>query len=497
MKKSITILCALAMSTLLSYGQNVTVQSAVGMNLNNFLMQNLVGQGVYIYNAKFNNMAGAIQAIYPQIGTFQSNGFAGLSMTSGIVLTTGNVSVAGGPNSSPAASASVSPRYIDPQMNTMDVTDNAFSCATLDFDFVCLSPYVTFTYCFGSEEYPEWVASQYNDVFVFFLTGPDPETGETVTRNIAMIPNSADSTHPYGIPVSINTINPGQPGANAYGTPPGEVYYTYTQYYCDNNTVGNTGIEYDGYTAKLMASAMVYPCQSYHMHISVCDVSDNQFQSGVFLEGNSFSTNTAGIGLASVNVDTVFRGTPKQIPVSLAGTDFDTATVHVSFGGDAIYGIDLLCSKEDGTVLNIGDIFTIGQNSAMLSIQVLPNVTEPISFDIYFQTAFCPEYPNLLVADTVHMILAPERANSGIVDVEESDALRISPNPATDQLTVSAAEALRKVVIIDAAGREVYSQVVAAGSNVATLNISHLAAGIYTLQAFTSTGELAGRVVVK
>ena len=214
-KNSILLVLALVAASFAS-AQNVTVSSAVGQNIGAFINNELVGSGVYIYNAKFNGVTGSIRAQWPQVGTFQANGFGGLSMDNGIVLTTGNVSMAAGPNDQTSGSAAVSSYYTDPEMAARGYTTSATSCATIDFDFVCLSNSVSFTYCFGSEEYNEYVYSTFNDVFVFLLTGPDPITGEVVTRNIAMIPNTQDSLHPDGIAVSINAVNNGSTGSFAF-----------------------------------------------------------------------------------------------------------------------------------------------------------------------------------------------------------------------------------------------------------------------------------------
>ena len=481
--------------------QNVTVQSVVGQNVGNFLMQNLVGEGVYIYNAKYNGNYNSIPSQHQQIGTFQANGFSGLSMESGIVMTTGYVTVAEGPNSSAAApSYGTYPSYsyyIDPQMAARNIVTNAAACSTLDFDFVSLSSSVSFTYCFGSDEYPEYVGSQYNDVFVFFLTGPDPVTGQTVTRNIAMIPGTVDADHPYGIPVAVNTVNPGQRGSSAFGTEPDGCYYTYTQYYCDNNTVGNTGIEYDGYTSKLAAAASVMPCQSYHMHISVCDVSDNSYQSGVFIEGRSFTIANERLGLTVTNVDTVHLGSPQHISVGLSGDAYDSAEVYVHFGGDAVYGIDLLCSTADGTVLNSGDAIHLGQSPSTLTLQVLPNVQAPVDFEMIFAISYCPEYPNLLVYDTVNFVLSPTASGNGIEAVGLEQMLTLLPNPASEKITVNSHSVMSRVVLVDAAGREVLARDLAGGEHAVTLDVSHLDNGVYTLCASTASGMITRQLAIR
>ena len=104
MKKLVTMVCVLTCLGALS-AQNVTTHSVVGTTPQQFVIDNLAGGGVYIFNAKFNGSAGAIAD--DQIGTFESNGFEGISMENGIVLTSGMRSFADGPNNQSGGSISV------------------------------------------------------------------------------------------------------------------------------------------------------------------------------------------------------------------------------------------------------------------------------------------------------------------------------------------------------------------------------------------------------
>ena len=41
-----------------------------------------------------------------------------------------------------------------------------------EFDFHAGGDSISFNYVFGSDEYPAYVNTQYNDIFAFFLSGP-------------------------------------------------------------------------------------------------------------------------------------------------------------------------------------------------------------------------------------------------------------------------------------------------------------------------------------
>ena len=60
-----------------------------------------------------------------------------------------------------------------------------YNAATLEFDFIPYADTVRFKYVFGSEEYPDYVGSSFDDAFGFFITGP----GIAGTLNMATLPN--------------------------------------------------------------------------------------------------------------------------------------------------------------------------------------------------------------------------------------------------------------------------------------------------------------------
>ncbi len=283
MRKNIFFLLILAVIQVTLFGQNnnVTVQSLMGTHVDTILKHHLAGEGVELSNGRFNNVPGNVTS--DQIGTFNSNNYTQFPFATGLVMTTGNVSIAAGPNNLYNAS--------DPTGNYTDAILQQYAtsalqhCAALDFDFLAYADTFAFNYVFGSEEYPNFVCASFNDIFIFLLTGPDPVTGITSTKNVAIIPGTISATNPQGLPVSINTVNGGTSGGSASNCYNG----TYSAYYV-SNPVNSNGVQYNGRTVQLSAESKILACETYHMHLAIGNGVDNLYDSGVFLGGKSFQS---------------------------------------------------------------------------------------------------------------------------------------------------------------------------------------------------------------
>jgi len=303
---------------LFAQNNNVTVQSLQGTHIDTILKYYLAGEAVELSNGQFNGQPGNVN--YNQIGTFARNNYTQFPFDSGLVMTTGAVTVAAGPNSSGSSSSAISNYYTDPILQQSGLaTATLYSSAALDFDFLAYADTFAFNYVFGSEEYPSFVCATFNDLFVFMLTGPDPVTGVSTTRNVAVVPGTVTAANPNGLPVSISTINGG--GGNS---DPGCYNGTYSAYFISSNT-GNNGVEYNGRTVELTAEGKILACENYHMHLAISNVGDNSYDSGVFLEGKSFKSELSTkllmrnsyclhesiqFNYQAENVDTVFILTP-------------------------------------------------------------------------------------------------------------------------------------------------------------------------------------------
>lgn len=209
-----------------------------------------------------------------QLGSF-SNGLSSINIEDGVIISTGAIGNAVGPNTSP----SITTGYFDPGTDSdLDAISGGgalYDIAKIEFDFTPTEDQITFEYAFASDEYCEFAGTQYNDVFGFFISGPGingPYSNNS--ENIAIIPGTGDN-------VAINSIN----------------HYTNVAYYLDNAITESCGsgfpvapsdIEFDGFTTVLTAIANVIPCETYHIKLIIADRGDDIYDSAVFLKANSF-----------------------------------------------------------------------------------------------------------------------------------------------------------------------------------------------------------------
>ena len=227
------------------------------------LVDAIVGSGITIVPGTL-SYTGAATA-----SGFFNNGLAsGIGIQSGILLTSGDASLAQGSNTIDNHSdnnglpgdadldATLPPGY-----STNDAT-------VLEFDFTTTSGNLYFNYVFASEEYNEWVNSEYNDVFAFFLDG----------TNIALIPGTTT-------PVSVNSVNGGNPlGVDA----------SHPESF-NNNDPSDGGpfysFAFDGFTDVFTAQALDIGSGTHHIKLAIADSGDWTLDSGIFIQGGTFSDN--------------------------------------------------------------------------------------------------------------------------------------------------------------------------------------------------------------
>lgn len=238
------------------------------------LAEIIAGAGVTVSNA---SITGSPQAI----GAFVNGAMASnLALSSGVVLSSGNVQDIAGNEGSFASSNLGQPgnAFLQQQAGVQ-----SFDAVVLKFDFVPNADLIQFSYAFGSEEYPNFVCTNFNDMFAFTIQGvtvPMPQT------NIALIPGTST-------PVSINSVN-----NQGCGT---ATYYL--------NNAGSQVVAFGGMTTTMIAESEVICGETYTLRLMISDGGDGIYDSGCFIQENSLTTGNVTVQTSTATGDNfVYEG---------------------------------------------------------------------------------------------------------------------------------------------------------------------------------------------
>ena len=357
-----------ALFTLLALGlsaqMEVTDASTAPFTPENLISNIFLGDGVEVLNVSYE---GDPQAV----GFFKNAGNV-IGIDRGILLTSGraaSVNCGGGPLGADCTGDQFASNDMAGTVSDTDLSDIAngppLDVAKYTITFTPTADTLRFKYVFASEEYPEFSCDIFNDVFGFFISGPGingPYSNNGA--NIATIPGTST-------PVSIDNIHPddgpGCPGEN-------------DQFYNNNDGFALQPV-YDGYLDVFVAEAVVIPCETYTIKLLISDVSDNFFDSGVFLEAKSFGTGTLQVEATTVSLDgTITEGCSNgSFTFTLANEAEDDYPLDYTIIGDAINGVDYLPVSPDLFIPS-------GENSITIDIigieDGLPEGLESIGIDI-------------------------------------------------------------------------------------------------------------------
>ena len=343
------------------------------------VQQVLLGSGVSVSNITFNGGPATVMSM--QAGQFDGVN-SNIGMATGLILASGHDTLANGPNDFGGGTAPGGGMQGpgDPDLSQFLGGNMTFDAAVLEFDFIPNGDTLRFNYVFGSEEYDEWTCSGFTDAFGFFLSGPGiagPYSNGAV--NIALVPGT-------NVPIAINSVNLGVPGSAGTAATCAALdpnWQNNSVYYTQNNPVGPT-VEYDGFTVVLEAFALVTCGQQYHIKLAIADANDAILDSGVFLEGGSFTSTaavTASLSTAVGLIDsTLYEGCASAQLIFERYAGFNTTdTVQLVVGGTAIGGVDYNPVLPNEIVFQPGDSTIVFVLTAPLDADALETVQITIS----------------------------------------------------------------------------------------------------------------------
>jgi len=346
----------------------------------------LIGEGVEI-------VPGSIIPNCPKVarGTFSGESNMGIN-SGGIILTTGDASLAEGPNNQEGAHLKNLSWAGDDDLEKLIPGFEIMDVCAIEFDFIPEGNSLSFQYVFGSEEYPDFINGDFNDVFGFFVSGPGIDGNGEFSKNAINIATVIDSTSREPVEVSIQTINDGPvkidmenqctktagPCVNCNEfifNGNGDDFFNEEWFYNDRF------IQYNGFTTILTASIDVIPGETYHMKLSVADAGDSTYDTGVFLAGKSFSTNVPQLTAGGIDGENPY---PNAVAGCVDGQftfTFDEpvscdVTVEFDVRGSAELSKDYM---DFGTSINIPE----GSTSESLTVQILDAATGPKTIELY------------------------------------------------------------------------------------------------------------------
>ncbi|MCB9447968.1 MAG: choice-of-anchor L domain-containing protein [Flavobacteriales bacterium] len=327
-------------------------QLVVNNNLTPLQLANqIVGVGFDVMNVVLNCPNGAV-------GYFDATATP-MAIPNGILFTTGSTQTAVGPNNSVSAGVNNGTAG-DNQLDVLANTPTYDACV-LEFDLIPYCDTLRINYAFASEEYPEFVGREFNDVFAFYVSGP----GIVGAQNIALVPGTT-------LPVSINNINQN----------------VNSQFYYNNQ--GGTAIQYDAFTWPLVGKIAVIPCETYHLKIGIADVEDGIFDSGIFIQSNSVQCVPFVFNEVGANQNGVEGCTPGAFTFCRTGEMNMPLTVHYEIGGTATNGVDYQ---------TIPDSVVIPANQSCVEVQIIPNADNDEELNefvqIVYQRGSCPVYDTI------------------------------------------------------------------------------------------------------
>lgn len=190
-------------------------------------------------------------------GTFENDPFG---LGSGIVLSTGRVQEIAGQNKQDGSGGSFN-NDLSTDFGSQEESGDSISL-NVSFDASSSVDKLLFQYVFGSEEFTEFVGTNFNDSFQLLLNGV----------NLAQLSD--------GKPVTINNLVPSANGL-------------FHADYINNPAGPNTTTKLDGYTKVLTFEGLLKQNARNTLTINIQDVGDGLLDSAIFFKSGSFSTLSA------------------------------------------------------------------------------------------------------------------------------------------------------------------------------------------------------------
>jgi gliding motility-associated-like protein len=301
------LLILLFLSTICGFSQSITV-STTSHTVPELVTDVLVNSPC-LQVSNINWSTGTNFGSVNGIGYFENTN-PNFPLQSGVILSTGNVLNAQGPNTTMLNDGSTDwPGDSDLQnvLASAGIAMNSINATVLEFDFVALSPHFDFDFLFASEEYGNFQC-QFSDAFAFLLT--NLSTG--VTTNLAVVPST-------NTPISVVTIRD-----FLYNSACPSVNQQFFGSFNGGTNAASAPINFNGQTKVLNASAVLSAGVSYRIKLVIADRADPQSDSAIFLSANAFNIgqNVLGADLTNATNSSLCFGATHTLQTGLNPADY-------------------------------------------------------------------------------------------------------------------------------------------------------------------------------
>ncbi len=244
--------------------------NAQQININNsYTAEQLVENNLVVGCVEISDIESSVNGSVNGFNSFAyfENGNSNFPFQNGIMLSTGNPISGGNIQNNEILNEGNDEWLTDTDLEEALGITGTLNATSIEFDFISITNTLEFNYILASEEYFGNFPCEYSDGFAFLIK----ETGTSDPyQNIALIPGTE-------IPVNTNTVHDEIigycPAANAD--------------YFEGFNVGDTN--YNGRTTIMTATANITPYVKYSIKLVIADQTDQNYDSAVFIEGNSFN----------------------------------------------------------------------------------------------------------------------------------------------------------------------------------------------------------------
>lgn len=342
-------LCNVAFSQQVTINDTFTAQQLIENNLIQGCVEtsNIASQ----FNGSVNG--------FSSFGYFEK-GSSSFPFENGIMLSTGRATSGANGQNNAILNDGESNWSTDPDLESALGITNTLNATSIEFDFVSISNQIQFNYILASEEYFQYFPCDYSDGFAFLIK--QAGTSDPYV-NIALIPGTST-------PVNTNTIH-----ADIVGFCPAS-----NGQYFEGYNLGDTN--FNGRTKVMSATASIAANVAYSVKLIIADQTDKNYDSAVFIEGNSFN--------ATVDL----------------GEDLTTCADSLTLDGD---------------INNPSATYSWYINSTLIAGEIQPTITVSQSGSYTVNVEIPLAGSTCIIEDTVEVSLSSTQTATPILDYELCD----------------------------------------------------------------------------